>query len=84
MSKNRRHSLRALCGIAGLVVRTGSMASARDAGDALARGFQNPPDSAKPDAVKKYTHTSQQFYGANAPLLPSGLLGPVRVVRKEG
>jgi beta-galactosidase/beta-glucuronidase len=35
----------------------------------------------QPDAVKKYTYTAQQFYRADSPLLPSGLLGPVRIVR---
>jgi hypothetical protein len=35
----------------------------------------------QPDAGKKYTYTAQQFYRADSPLLPSGLLGPVRVVR---
>ena len=37
----------------------------------------------QPDVVKKYTYTAQQFYRADSPLLPSGLLGPVRVVRIE-
>jgi hypothetical protein len=35
----------------------------------------------QPDAVKKYTYTAQQFYRADSPLLPSGLLGPVRIAR---
>ena len=35
----------------------------------------------QPDAAKKYTYTTQQFYWADSPLLPSGLLGPVRIVR---
>ncbi len=35
----------------------------------------------QPDAAKKYTYTTQQFYRADSPLLPSGLLGPVRFVR---
>jgi hypothetical protein len=35
----------------------------------------------QPDVAKKYTYTSQQFYRADSPLLPSGLLGPVRIVR---
>src|SRR5262249_35055543 len=35
----------------------------------------------QPDATRKYTFTTQRFYRANSPLLPSGLLGPVRVVR---
>lgn len=37
----------------------------------------------QPGTEKKYTWTSQQFYRANSPLLPSGLLGPVQVVRAE-
>jgi len=32
-------------------------------------------------AAKKYTYTAQQFYRADSPLLPSGLIGPVQVVR---
>ena len=35
----------------------------------------------QPGAAKKYTYTTQQFYRADSPLLPSGLLGPVRIVR---
>jgi hypothetical protein len=35
----------------------------------------------QPDATRKYTFTTQQFYRADSPLLPSGLLGPVRIVR---
>jgi hypothetical protein len=35
----------------------------------------------QPDAAKKYTYTTQQFYRADSRLLPSGLLGPVRIVR---
>ncbi len=35
----------------------------------------------QPGIAKKYTYTTQQFYHADSPLLPSGLLGPVRVVR---
>lgn len=34
----------------------------------------------QPDAGKKYTYTTQQFYNADSPLLPSGLLGPVRLI----
>src|SRR5207248_2779769 len=37
----------------------------------------------QPDAARKYTFTTQRFYRASSPLLPSGLLGPVRVVRSE-
>jgi hypothetical protein len=36
---------------------------------------------AQPDVVKKYTYTTQQFYRANSRLAPSGLLGPVRIIR---
>ncbi len=35
---------------------------------------------AQPGA-KKYTYTTQPFYRANSPLLPSGLLGPVQILR---
>ncbi len=35
---------------------------------------------AQPDATTKYTYTSQPFYQADSPLLPSGLLGPVQIV----
>jgi hypothetical protein len=35
----------------------------------------------QPGATKKYTYTTQQFYRADSPLLPSGLLGPVRIMR---
>ena len=38
---------------------------------------------AQPGVTKKYTYTTQPFYQADSPLLPSGLLGPVRVVRSE-
>jgi hypothetical protein len=37
----------------------------------------------QPDAAVKYTYTTQPFYQANSQLLPSGLLGPVRLVRTE-
>jgi hypothetical protein len=36
---------------------------------------------AQPEVAKKYTYTTQPFYSADSPLLPSGLLGPVRLVR---
>jgi hypothetical protein len=36
---------------------------------------------AQPDAAHKYTFTTQAFYKADSPLLPSGLLGPVRLLR---
>jgi alpha-L-rhamnosidase/Glycosyl hydrolases family 2, sugar binding domain len=35
----------------------------------------------QPDVTKKYTYTAQQFYRADSPLLPSGLLGPVQLMR---
>ena len=35
----------------------------------------------QPNAPKQYTFTRPVFYKANSPLLPSGLLGPVRVVQ---
>ena len=37
----------------------------------------------QPAVQKKYTYTTQQFYRENSPLLPSGLLGPVRVLRVD-
>jgi hypothetical protein len=36
---------------------------------------------AQPDVAKKHTYTTQQFYRANSPLAPSGLLGPVRIIK---
>jgi hypothetical protein len=35
----------------------------------------------QPGVTRKYTYTAQQFYRADSPLLPSGLLGPVQIVR---
>lgn len=35
----------------------------------------------QPNAPQKFTYTAQQFYRADSPLLPSGLMGPVAVVR---
>jgi hypothetical protein len=35
----------------------------------------------QPGIAKKYTYTTQPFYRADSPLLPSGLLGPIAVVR---
>ena len=35
----------------------------------------------QPDATKKYTYTNMRFYSADSTLLPSGLLGPVQIVR---
>jgi hypothetical protein len=34
----------------------------------------------QPDNTVKYTYTTQAFYRADSPLLPSGLLGPVNIV----
>ncbi|HYK87334.1 MAG TPA: glycosyl hydrolase, partial [Acidobacteriota bacterium] len=36
----------------------------------------------QPGVAKKYTFTTQQFYRADSPLLPSGLLGPVQLVSR--
>jgi alpha-L-rhamnosidase/F5/8 type C domain len=35
----------------------------------------------QPNAIKTYTFTSPKFYKADSPLWPSGLLGPVRILR---
>jgi hypothetical protein len=35
----------------------------------------------QPDITKKITYTTQAWYNANSRLLPSGLLGPVKIVR---
>ena len=35
----------------------------------------------QPGVARKYTYTTQAFYRADSPLLPSGLLGPVEVRR---
>ena len=34
----------------------------------------------QPDAATKFTYTTQPFYEADSPLLPSGLLGPVQII----
>jgi hypothetical protein len=34
----------------------------------------------QPSVDKKYTYTAQQFYRADSPLLPAGLIGPVQVI----
>jgi hypothetical protein len=36
---------------------------------------------AQPNATKKYTFTTHNPYKATSPLLPSGLLGAVQVIR---
>lgn len=38
---------------------------------------------AQPGVTNKITYTTMQFYKANAQLLPSGLLGPVKIVSSE-
>jgi hypothetical protein len=38
---------------------------------------------AQPDASKKYTFTTHNPYKASSKLVPSGLLGPVQILRKE-
>ncbi len=35
----------------------------------------------QPSVTRKYTYTTMPFYQADSPLLPSGLLGPVQLVR---
>ena len=37
----------------------------------------------QPGETKPLTYTTQEFYRADSPLLPSGLLGPVRIVARE-
>ncbi len=37
----------------------------------------------QPDAGEKITYTTMRFYAADSPLLPSGLIGPVTLVRKS-
>jgi hypothetical protein len=37
----------------------------------------------QPDTKEKVTYTSLPFYQPNAPLLPSGLIGPVRIIIKK-
>ena len=37
----------------------------------------------QPGVTKTYTYTAVEFYKADSPLLPSGLLGPVRILRSE-
>jgi hypothetical protein len=37
----------------------------------------------QPGAPVKYTFTRPEFYKADSPLLPSGLLGPVRIVQER-
>ena len=38
----------------------------------------------QPDTAKKYTYTTQAFYRADSPLMPSGLIGPVQVISLSG
>jgi hypothetical protein len=37
----------------------------------------------QPGVTKTYTYTAVEFYKADSPLLPSGLLGPLKIVRWE-
>jgi len=37
----------------------------------------------QPNVTKKYTYTAMPFYRADSPLLPSGLIGPVLILRSE-
>jgi hypothetical protein len=37
----------------------------------------------QPGPTKTYTYTAVEFYQANSPLLPSGLLGPVKILKRE-
>ena len=37
----------------------------------------------QPGVTKPITYTAVEFYQADSPLLPSGLLGPVRIIRAE-
>jgi hypothetical protein len=38
----------------------------------------------QPDVTTKYTYTAVQFYRADSPLLPSGLIGPVQLISSRG
>jgi hypothetical protein len=38
----------------------------------------------QPDVTTKYTYTAVQFYRADSPLLPSGLIGPVQLISSKG
>ena len=38
----------------------------------------------QPDITKKYSYTTQPFYQADSPLLPSGMLGPVQILSLSG
>ena len=37
----------------------------------------------QPGVTKTYTYTAVEFYKADSPLLPSGLIGPVKILRSE-
>jgi hypothetical protein len=37
----------------------------------------------QPGVTKTYTYTAIEFYRADSPLLPSGLIGPVTIVRMK-
>jgi hypothetical protein len=38
----------------------------------------------QPGVTTKYTYTAVQFYRADSPLLPSGLMGPVQLISSKG
>jgi len=45
--------------------------------------FMTPEWKEAANAANHYAFTTQAFYKADSPLLPSGLLGPVRLVRES-
>jgi hypothetical protein len=38
----------------------------------------------QPDVTTKYTFETWNSYKANSPLLPSGLIGPVTIIKESG
>jgi len=38
---------------------------------------------AQPNVTNKITYTTMPFYQANSLLLPSGLMGPVQIIRED-
>ncbi len=88
--------LRAAAYAAVVVLGTHAVVAQQPQGDPLLRGFQNPPDikvinlwvnrligDQQEGVARKYMYTAQQFYRADSPLLPSGLIGPVQVIRAK-